>query len=128
MAIVIDTVLDIGNKLIDRLWPDPAKRDEAKLALLKLQQDGDLKEIAGQLEINKIEAANHNLFISGWRPFVGWVCGGGMAIALVVGPLLAAVGVTVPPLPVDVLLTMLGGLLGLGGFRTYEKVRGVAAR
>ena len=54
----ISAALDIGGKLIDRLWPDPSQAAAAKLELLKLQQSGELQQITGQLEINKVEAAN----------------------------------------------------------------------
>jgi hypothetical protein len=66
--------LDVGGKLIARLWPDPLQAAQAKVELIKLQQSGDLAQIAGQLEINKLEAANPSPFTSGWRPFVGWTC------------------------------------------------------
>jgi hypothetical protein len=68
----VTAILDIGGKVIDRLWPDPVQAAQAKLELIKLQQSGDLAQIAGQLEINKVEAASSNPFTSGWRPFVGW--------------------------------------------------------
>ena len=67
----VTAMLDIGGKVIDRLWPDPVQAAQAKLELIKLQQSGDLAQIAGQLEINKAEAASANPFTSGWRPFVG---------------------------------------------------------
>ena len=75
----ISAALDIGGKLIDRLWPDPTQAAAAKLELLKLQQSGELQQITGQLEINKVEAANPSVFVSGWRPFIGWVCGTALA-------------------------------------------------
>jgi len=67
----VTALLDIGGKVIDRLWPDPTQAANAKLELFKLQQSGELAQIAGQLEINKVEAANPSVFVSGWRPFVG---------------------------------------------------------
>lgn len=128
----ITAALDIGGKLIDRLWPDPTKAAEAKLELIKLQQSGELSTILGQLEVNKAEAANPSVFVSGWRPFVGWVCGTGLAMQFIVSPMLTwaaqLIGrtLTLPPLDTATLLTMLGGLLGLGGLRTYEKINEVA--
>ena len=70
----VTAVLDIGGKLIDRMWPDPAQAATAKLELIKLQQSGDLAQMTGQLDINKIEAASSSTFVSGWRPAIGWVC------------------------------------------------------
>ncbi len=86
----------------------------------------------GQLEINKVEAANPNPFTSGWRPFIGWVCGAGFALQFVVGPLgewitmLGGHPVKFPQLDLGTMMPLLFGMLGLGAFRTAEKVRGVA--
>lgn len=130
----ISAVLDIGGKVIDRLWPDPTQRDLAKLELFKLQQSGDLAQIAGQLEINKAEAANSNVFVSGWRPAIGWVCGAALAYTYLLYPLLMWAGalwfpsIKPPPLGNDgMLYELLLGMLGLGGLRTFEKVKGVAS-
>jgi hypothetical protein len=126
-------VLDIGSKLIDKLFPDPAAKAAATLKLMELQQSGDLAVIAGQIDINKIEAANPNLFVSGWRPAVGWICVAGLGLAFF-GPLFSWVAallghaIVFPSLPMDVLMTLLIGMLGLGGMRTVEKLNGVASK
>lgn len=128
----ISAVLDIGSKLIDRLWPDPVQAANAKLELAKLAQKGDLDEIAGQLKVNEVEAANPSIFVSGWRPFIGWVCGIGLTMQFLVSPLITWGGaifhyvIVLPAIDSNVLLTMLGGMLGLGGFRTLEKINSVA--
>jgi len=119
-------------KVIDRLWPDPVERAKAQVELLKLQQSGDLAVIAGQMDINKVEAASASLFVSGWRPFVGWICGVGLGMQFLVSPLitwgaeLAGRTLTLPALDLSTLITLLGGMLGIAGLRTVEKVRGVA--
>lgn len=64
----ITAALDIGGKLIDRLWPDPAQRDAAKLELLRLQQSGELAELTSRAGIVQAEAASDNWLASGWRP------------------------------------------------------------
>lgn len=126
--------LSIGEKLIDKLFPDPKQKAEALLKLKELEQQGDLAVIAGQVEVNKIEAANPNLFISGWRPFVGWVCASALLLQLVLGPLLLWVStlagkpVAVPELDMSLLTTLLVGMLGLGGMRTVEKLSGAENR
>ena len=128
----VGAALDLGSKIIERLWPDPAKRDEAKLELFKMQQAGELAQIAAQLEVNKVEAANPSVFVSGWRPFVGWVCTVALAIQFIAAPALtwaaalAGHAVIFPSLDMATLLTLLGGMLGLGGMRTVEKLNGVA--
>ena len=128
----ISAALDIGGKLIDRLWPDAVQAAAAKLELIKLQQSGELAEMTGQLDINKIEAGNPALFVSGWRPFIGWVCGVALAYQYLVRPLSvgisAAIGHPIPDMPGldNNLWELMFGLLGLGTLRTYEKTKGVA--
>lgn len=135
----VTAVLDIGGKLIDRLWPDPAQRDAAKLKMLEMQQSGELATMAAatdvakaQLAVNAAEAANANVFVSGWRPFIGWCCGAAFIYKFVVQPLalfaLAATGhhVELPALDISDLTPVLFGMLGLGAMRSYEKVKGVA--
>mgnify|MGYP006267119225 FL=1 len=127
----VSALLDIGSKVIDRLWPDPTQAAQAKLELFKLQQSGELTQIAGQLEINKVEASNPNLFVSGWRPAIGWVCAFALFYQYLAKPLgegiAAALGHPLPTLPGldDNLWQLLLGMLGLGGLRTFEKVQGV---
>ena len=130
----VSALLDIGGKVIDRLWPDPTQAAAAKLELIKLQQSGELQAMAGQLEINKVEAANASVFVSGWRPFIGWVCGAacawnwiGLKIALFVA---AYVGHELKLAPADLseMMPVLLGMLGIGGLRTIEKINGVAAK
>lgn len=122
----VTAALDIGGKLIDRLWPDPSQRDAAKLELLKLQQSGELAGITGQVEINKIEAANTNVLVSGWRPFIGWICGAGLGYQFLVYPILVAFVPKIVQLDMGTLLTLLAGMLGLGALRTTEKLQGKA--
>ena len=130
----ITAALDIGSKVIDRLWPDPAQAAAAKLELLKLQQSGELAQLTGQLEINKIEAASSSLLVAGWRPFIGWICGAALAYTFIAYPLLLWAtaawwpNVRPPALGNDgMLYELLLGMLGLGGLRTFEKVKGVAS-
>lgn len=137
----ITALLDIGSKVIDKLFPDPAQRDVARLALLKLQQSGELAKLAadtelarGQQAINAEEAKNPSIFISGWRPAIGWVCALaccwnwiGLKIALFAA---AYMGHQLNMAPADIseMMPILLGMLGLGGLRTAEKINGVAAK
>src|SRR5690348_15377823 len=93
-----DIAVVVGNlagKVIDRLFPDPAQAAQAKLELLKMQQTGELAQLAsetdlmkGQLAVNQAEAGNAQFFVAGWRPFIGWVCGSGLAFQFLANPLL----------------------------------------
>ena len=130
----ITAALDIGNTLIQRIFPDPAQRDKAQFELLKMQQDGDLAAITGQLEINKVEAGSDSVFVAGWRPFAGWVCGFGLAYVAIVEPvarLIATLTGYAGAFPaIDTTLTMqvLLGMLGRGGLRSLDKIKGVASK
>lgn len=131
MSTSILAFLDIGGKLIDRFWPDPITRDAAKLELFKSQQSGELAIIANettlaklQTDINQTEAASPNLFVSGWRPFVGWICGAGLGYQFLIYPILIAFLPKIVPLDISTLLTLLAGMLGFGALRTQEKLQG----
>jgi len=130
----VSALLDIGGKVFDRVFPDPAQAASAKLELMKLQQSGELTQIAGQMEINKVEAASSSIFVSGWRPAIGWICGAGFAVQFVIGPLaewgsaLAGHPVKFPMMDTGTMMPLLLGMLGLGGMRTAEKMQGVAAK
>lgn len=123
----VTAALDIGGKLIDRLWPDQAQADAAKLELFKLHQEGELAQISGQLDINKAEGANPSVFTSGWRPYIGWVCGTGLAYQFLFYPVAVSFFPDIIPLDMGTLLSLLAGMLGLSGLRTTEKIKGVAA-
>ena len=127
----ISAVLDVGGKLIDRLWPDPATRDAAKLEMLKMQQSGELAVMANgtalakmQADTNIEEAKSPNLFVSGWRPYIGWICGTGLGYQFLVYPILIAWVPKIVQLDMGTLLTLLLGMLGLGAMRTAEKLQG----
>ena len=83
-----------------------------------------------QLEVNKAEAAHKNAFVAGWRPFVGWVCGVALAYHFILAPLLqfgfalAGMDQELPEFEFSQLSTVLMGMLGLGGLRTFEKMKG----
>lgn len=127
----VTAILGIGEKVIDRLWPDPLQAATAKLELMKLQQSGELAQIVGQVEINKVEAANTSLWVAGWRPFVGWVCGVAFAYKFVIAPFAVLIlniygkSIQLPVLDFTEMSTILLGMLGIGGLRTIEKIKRV---
>src|SRR5437867_1952417 len=97
--LALGPILDIGSKLIDRIFPDPAQKAQAQLELIKLQQAGEFKALeadlqiqVAQIDVNKTEAASSKFFVSGWRPAVGWVCVLGLAYTFLLRPLISYVG------------------------------------
>ena len=111
--------------LLDKFIPDADTKQKLAHEIATMAK--------GQIEINKAEAAHKSMFVAGWRPFVGWTCGVALAWHFVGQPIAVFVitfaGVDAPPLPVfemESLLTVLLGMLGLGGLRTFEKTKQVA--
>ena len=133
----IAPILEIGKGIINRLFPDPAAAAAAQLELLKMQQNGDLAQLAAdtdlaklQIQTNIAEAAG-NWFTAGWRPCIGWVCGAGLAYAALIEPFarfIAKVGFgyvgDFPIIDTNLTMQILMGMLGLGAMRSVEKVKG----
>jgi hypothetical protein len=125
--------LPIIGQLLDRVLPDPAVAAAAKLELEKQVLNGELEAVLAQLDINKVEAASTSLFVAGWRPFIGWVCGSALAYTYMLQPFLVfaatALGrsVSIPTLSLSDLMPVLFALLGLGTMRSYEIVKGARA-
>lgn len=138
---VIDPIsagLEFVGKIADKIWPDPTARAKGLLELEQLKQTGELAELAaetelvkGQLAINQVEAGSASFFVAAWRPFIGWVCGVAFAYHFVLQPLLAFGmasfdhTIQLPTFDMDALNTVLMGMLGLGGLRSFEKYKGV---
>ena len=132
----IGSLANLAGNIIDKLWPDKNEADKAKLRLFELQQAGEFKELEAALEtarqqttVNVAEAQSADNFRGGWRPFVGWVCGFGLGYAAIFRPLIiGAVRISYPEFDLpeaggETLTTILLGMLGLGGMRTFEKVK-----
>lgn len=135
-----EMLIPLFGKIFDKVMPDPAAAAAAKLEVMKLAQTGELAQLTAdtnialaQLDVNKVEAASSSLLVAGGRPFIIWVCGVAFAIQYVVGPMaqwgsaLAGHPVAFPTLDFTVMMAPLMGLLGLGGYRTMEKIKGVAS-
>ena len=130
-AILTALVPALGT-LVDRLIPDRAAAERAKAdmeaALVKAANDAAL----AQVEVNKIEAGHGSVFVAGWRPAIGWVCAAALAWAFIVAPIaswgMAVFGLreTLPAIGTDNLFELVLAMLGMGGLRTFEKLRGVA--
>jgi hypothetical protein len=129
---MIAKLIEPVTGLLDKFIED--KDQKAQLAHeLATMADRHAQDLAlAQIEVNKAEAASGSVFKGGWRPFIGWVCGGAFAYHFVLQPVIVfavlTAGVELPPLPefdMTSLLTVLMGMLGLGGLRTYEKKQGI---
>lgn len=119
----------LGN-VFDRLFTSDDEKAQARAVLAKIAQQPHIL----QAEINKIEAGHRSVFVAGWRPFIGWVCGSALAYSFIIRDLMAW-GMAIhtpdtpppPELAMEHLITVLVSLLGLGGLRTFEKLKGRAA-
>jgi hypothetical protein len=124
-------IITIGAKLLDKIIPDKDAREKAQADLLKAAQDQNFQKALAQIEVNKVEAQHSNLFVSGWRPAVGWTCVVGLVYNFIIYPLLlwfiAVTGSSIEPPPMfsENLMELVLGMLGLGALRTYEKFKGV---
>jgi len=137
----VDDIIAVGMKLLDKVIPDPAAKAAAQLELMKLTQTGELAQLqadvtlaTNQTDVNKVEAANSSLLVSGWRPFIGWVCGAacawnwiGISLAKTVCALIHYT-IVLEPASLMEMMPILLGMLGLGAYRTVEKIQGVAAK
>lgn len=121
----INPFMSVINKVLDRVIPDKNARAAAGEELNAAEQSGELQLMLGQLEVNKVEAAHKSLFVSGWRPMVGWVCGIGLGYNVIVSPFLD-IWFDMPVVDPAMLYPVLMGMLGMGGLRTAEKFKGVA--
>jgi len=128
--LILGPILEVGKTLLDRFIPDPEKKREAEMELVRMAAEGELKQTIAQLEINAREASHASVFVAGWRPFFGWAGGVGFIYATILQPLLtwwaAIKGWPVPPtVNLDLLWIVITGMLGIGGLRTVEKFKGV---
>lgn len=117
--------IGLAETVIAKIWPDKTEQERAQLAAA-------MALVQGQLDINKAEAASASVFTSGWRPAIGWICGMALFYTYVGYPfLLWAVSIYAPEMKPPVLgndgmlYELLFGMLGLGGLRTFEKIKGV---
>lgn len=129
-ALLLGGIVEGVGKIIDDLHTSDKERMDAQIEVAKIE--AGIKQ--GQIDVNKTEAQHQSVFVSGWRPFIGWVCGCGFVYQYAARPLLpwalTVAGVEgVPALPAldGSLMELTVGMLGLGALRTFEKTKGVAA-
>jgi len=120
-------ISELIGTAINKIWPDKSEAEKQQLAAAVMV-------VQGQIDINKNEAGNPSVFVSGWRPFIGWVCGTacawnwiGLPIAKVIIVILGY-KLDLSPANLNEMMPVLLGMLGLGGLRTLEKINGVASK
>lgn len=132
LAALLPGLLPMLGEILDRVIPDKAEAAKARLEMEAKLLEAATAQAGQQAAINQTEAASANIFVAGWRPFIGWVCGAGLAWAFIVAPmatwLLAVLEIrqSLPRIEVEYLLELVVAMLGLGGLRTFEKLKGVA--
>jgi hypothetical protein len=126
-------IVTLANTILDRVLPDKAANDAAKIEMAKMTLNGELNQLAGQLEINKVEAASSSTFVAGWRPFIGWTCGCAIAYEMILRPLLTFTAgcfgghFTAPDIATQDLIGLVVTMLGMGTLRTIDKTQGATA-
>ncbi len=110
--------------LLDKFVEDKDQKNALAHEIATLAEKQAHESVMGQLEVNKVEAAHKSLFVAGWRPFVGWVCGVGLAYNVIIAQILG-IWFTVPEVDPSLLTPVLMGMLGMGAMRSYEKAKGV---
>ena len=125
VATLVGPVTGLLDKFIE------AKDQKAMLAhkIATMSEEHHQDLMKAQIEVNKVEASNSNLFVSGWRPFIGWTCGLGMFGNFITIPFanfvlaLLEINIVIPLVPLETMMPVLMGMLGLGAMRSYEKTR-----
>lgn len=120
----LGTLAESAKGILGMFFPDKTQQERDQLAAV-------LATLQAQTDTNKAEASSTNVFVAGWRPFVGWICGAGFGVQFVIGPLcewgasLAGHPIKFPQMDLGTMMPLLLGMLGLGGMRTAEKMQGV---
>jgi len=128
---LISSVLPVVGEVLDRVIPDKNAKAKALRDMEAALIDAETKGMLGQLEINKVEAAHRSVFVAGWRPFIGWTGGFAILWHFLLQPIttftLGIFGLPydLPLFDMDSLLTIVMGILGIGGMRSFEKFKGL---
>lgn len=136
--LLLSGLFDVGKSLIARFFPDPAQAAAAQMELVKMQQSGELAQLAAatdlakaQIAVNQEEAKSTNWFIAGARPFVLWVCGISFAYVTLIEPMARFAAQVLygytgafPVIDTTITMQVLFGILGLGAYRSMEKIKG----
>tara|TARA_B110000879_G_scaffold182543_1_gene240639 strand:+ start:673 stop:1068 length:396 start_codon:yes stop_codon:yes gene_type:complete len=131
---MLQTLIGPVASLLEKFIPDKDLRSRLSHEIATMAEKNAHEQIKAQLEINKTEAQHNSLFVSGWRPAVGWTCCLGMAANFLIIPMtnfalaLASSNISIPLIDLETMLPVLLGMLGLGGMRSFEKSKGVSRK
>ena len=131
MIPILSAILPVAETVIDRLVPDKNAKSKAMREMEKALVDAHAKGMLGQLEINKVEAGHRSIFVAGWRPMCGWICAAALGFHFIVAPVVQWAGtiggwhLPIPEFDMSSLMTILLGMLGIGGMRSFEKIKGI---
>ena len=131
MIPILSAILPIAETVIGRLVPDKNAKQKAMREMEKALVDAHAKGMLGQLEINQVEAGHRSVFVAGWRPMCGWICAEALGFHFIVAPVVQWAGtlggwhLPIPEFDMGSLMTILLGMLGIGGMRSFEKFKGL---
>ena len=129
---VLNALIGPVTGLLDKFIEDKDQKNALAHEIATMSQKYAQEIAQGQMAINEVEAAHKSLFVSGWRPFIGWTCGLGMFGNFITIPFsnfvlaLLELNIVIPLVPLETMMPVLMGMLGLGAMRTYEKKSGVS--
>ena len=121
---ILNSLIGPVTGLLDKFIEDKDKKNAIAFELATMAEKHAQELAKGQLEVNKTEAAHKSLFVAGWRPAIGWICGMALLYSTILAPILG-IWFTVPPVDSALLTSVLMGMLGLGAMRTVEKAKGI---
>jgi hypothetical protein len=122
---ILTSLIQPVSGLLDKFIEDKDTKNALAHEISTMAERHAQELAKGQLEVNKVEAAHKSLFVSGWRPAIGWISGFALMYSTILAPILG-IWFVVPPVDSSLLTTVLMGMLGLGAMRTVEKTKNVA--
>ena len=129
---ILGSLLEPATKILDKVIEDKDQKNALAHEIATMAELHAQELAKGQLEVNKAEAAHKSLFVAGWRPFIGWICGVAMLANFLLIPManfvldLSGSTNTIPLIELETMMPVLMGMLGLGAMRSYEKVKKVS--
>ena len=122
---ILSSLIEPATKLLDKVIEDKDQKNALAHEIATMAERHAQEIAQRQLEVNKVEAAHHSIFVSGWRPAIGWVCALGLFYNVILANIIG-IWVDVPEIDTTLLVPVMMGMLGLGAMRSYEKVQGVS--